>query len=139
LYLLYKLIEAIVEAVTEAIEAMRNMPPIFWPFMLPLPGPIGTPVMRTKPANPRIPGGGQDVVRAQIKARGRSHLEDAHHVLPLFLGGTDIVPNVVPLNKLLHRAGHGSLVVQPQMAIWSYSISLYQHPPPPMYFIAGMK
>jgi hypothetical protein len=138
LYLIYLAIEKIVEAIEEAIEKMRFQPPIFWSASLPLPGPIGMPVIRTKPPNPRIPGGGQDTVRATIPPALRTVMV-AHHVLPLFLGGTDIVPNVVPWPRPLHIVGHASLQVQPQMAVWGYPIDIYRHPPPGGYFIAGVK
>lgn len=140
LYAIYLALKAIVEAIEEAIEAMRPMPPIFWSASLP-PPPALT-FVRTKPPNPRVPGGQQDRVAAAIRASGQQGTMVAHHVLPLFLGGRDdnaAPPNVVPWSRALHIAGHASLMMQPHMAIWGYSPSLYMHPPPAGYFLAGFK
>lgn len=140
LYMLYVIITTIVEAIAQAIEAMRPQPPIFWSMSLP-PPPVAT-FVRTKPANPRVPGGQQSVVAAAIGAAGMSAVLAAHHIIPLFLGGRDELsapPNVIPWPTALHIIGHASLVVQPQMSIWGYSINLYSHPPPAGYFLAGVK
>jgi hypothetical protein len=140
LYAIYLAIKAIVEAIEEAIEAMRPMPPIFWSASLPAPPALT--FVRTKPPNPRVPGGQQDRVATAIRAAGQQGTMAAHHVLPLFLGGRDdntAPPNVIPWPSVLHIAGHASLMVQPHMTIWGYSPSLYSHPPPAAYFLAGTK
>lgn len=137
---LFLLIKTIVEAIEDAIERLRPQPPIFWSASLPLPPAVT--FVRTKPANPRVPGGQQSVVAAAIRAQGMSAVLVAHHVIPLFLGGRDELtapPNVVPWPTPMHIIGHASLVVQPQMAIWGYPINLYSHPPPGGYFLAGVK
>lgn len=102
---------------------------IEWPILLPKTGyfgtnwiAVGTQTQRSR--NPRLASGQQRLIRETVirvnPTLYPSH--EAHHVLPLALGGVDTlnVDNVSPQDRSDHQREHSRLQDQPQLAgkVW---------------------
>lgn len=139
LYLIVVVIIEIVDTIAEAIERLRKVAPILWPFALPMPPKgIGFIMPRTYSKLRRQTNGAQAKLREYLKKQGIKGMH-AHHIQPLFLGGFDTPNNVVALNSFAHIAGHASLAAQPQLLALGLKANLYSHHPPMQFFIAGEK
>jgi hypothetical protein len=152
---------------TQPGQASPGPFPIFWPSLLPVNGLNGLPIvtvgMRTiRNSNPRGTSVNtseqirvrQNVIRANPAQYPPGQYE-AHHVLPLFINGLDVFPNVVPWPQANHQAQHWRLQLQPQLAgqVWQqpggvpivlgpYLYTFFGTPGHPIgtpYIVAGFK
>jgi hypothetical protein len=141
--------------------------PIYWPSLLPLRGldhsiiiHVGAQTIRQ--SNPR---GTSIATSEQIRVRQNIIRADpvnypagkyeAHHVMPMFLNGLDVFPNVVPWEKANHQTEHWRLQHQPQLSgrVWRqpngtpivlgpYLYSFFGVPGHPLgtpYYVSGFK
>lgn len=127
------------------LQSRAPVYPLLWPSILP--PPPQTQFVHT-------PGADRDDELAEtlnagkwIRARGAGLSGrdlQAHHVIPLFLGGQDVPSNVILWNTTLHRRGHACLRDQPQMMLPPPPLAplpadILKHPAGTFYRLAGFK
>ncbi|MFW5766637.1 MAG: eCIS core domain-containing protein, partial [Coleofasciculus sp.] len=94
---------------------------------------VGKRLTRTRPGrrDPNLP----NQFRRQYNI---SDGQAVHHLIPLFLGGQDIIGNLVGVWGQNHTRGHSALREQAQLTNYGVSTNLYRHPPGTTYRVAAI-